>query len=185
MPALMLLVVISSGFGFSRKRRMLPVRVGIDQPVRRRVVDRRQHDRRARLALAMQADDAREVDLRQHVAVEHDDRFGQLIARAFDGARRAERRRLDDVADLDPELGTVAEDLLDAPRLVIEAQDDFVDLRNLLEQIDLIVEKRPVEDRDDWLGRVDGERPESGALSPGQKDRLHDNQRSYTHAPIR
>ena len=80
-----------------------------------------------------------------------------------------------------PELGAVAEDLLDAPRLVVEAEDDFVDLRHLLQQIDLVVEKRPVEDRNDRLGGVDGQRPEPRALAPGQKDRLHDNQRSYTH----
>ena len=79
-----------------------------------------------------------------------------------------------------PDVGAVAEDLLDAPRLVVEAQDDFVDLRHLLEQIDLIVEKRPVEDRNDRLGRVNGQRPQPRALAPGQKDRLHDNQRSYT-----
>ena len=157
------------------------IRVGFDQAVGRRIVDRRQDDRRARLALAVQPDDAREIDLRQHVAVEHDDRFGQLVARVLDGARRAERRGLDDVADLDPELGAVAEDLLDAARLVVEAEDDFVDLRNLLQQIDLIVEKRPVEDRNDRLRRVDRERPEPRALAPGQKDRLHDNHRSYTH----
>ena len=49
MPALMLLVVISSGFGFSRNRRMLPSPVGLDQAVGAGVVDRRQHDRRPRL----------------------------------------------------------------------------------------------------------------------------------------
>ena len=59
MPALMLLVVISSGFGFSRNRRMLPSRVGLDQAVGGRVVDRRQHDRRPGLPLAVQADDRR------------------------------------------------------------------------------------------------------------------------------
>ena len=79
-----------------------------------------------------------------------------------------------------PTLGAVAEDLLDPPRLVVQAQDDFVDLRHLLQQVDLVVEKRPVEDRNDRLRRVDGERPEPRALAPGEKDRLHDNQRSYT-----
>ena len=44
-----------------------------------------------------------EVDLGEHVAVEHDDRFGQLVARVLDGPGRAERRRLDDVANLDAE----------------------------------------------------------------------------------
>ena len=74
MPALIRLVVISSGFGFSRKRRMLPLRVGFDQPVGARVLHRRQHDGGAGLPLAVQPDDGAEVDLGQHVAVEHDDR---------------------------------------------------------------------------------------------------------------
>ena len=80
---------------------MLPRRVGFDQAVGGGVLDRRQDDRRARLALAVQADDRRQVDLRQHVAVEHDDRFGELVAGVLDRAGGAERRRLDDVADLD------------------------------------------------------------------------------------
>ena len=101
MPALIVLQVISSGFGFSRKRRMLPSRVGLDQPVRGRVVDRRQHDRRPRLALAVQPDDRGQIDLGQHVAVEDDDRLGAACRRRTDRAAGAERRRLDDVADLD------------------------------------------------------------------------------------
>src|SRR6185436_4917266 len=161
------------------------VRLRVDQPVRRRVVDRREDDRGARLPLAMQADDAGEVDLRQHVAVEDDDRFGQLVARVLDRAGRPERHGLDHVTDRDAEFRAVAEDLLDAPRLVIEAEDDFVDLRDLLQEIDLVVEERPVEDRNDRLRGVNRQRPESGSLSSGQEDCLHDNQRSYTLEPIR
>ncbi len=104
-----------------------------------------------------------------------------MVAGVLDGAGRAERRRLDDVADLDADVRAVAEDLLDAPRLIVEAQDDLIDLRHLLQQIDLVVKERPIEDGNDWLGGVDRQRPETGALSPRQKDRLHDNQRSYIH----
>ena len=74
------------------------------------------------------------------------------VAGVADGAAGAERRRLDDVADLDADVRAVAEDVLDAARLVVQAEDDFVDLRHLLEQIDLVVQKRPVEDRHDGLG---------------------------------
>ena len=133
----------------------------------------------------MQADDASQIDLREHVTVEDDNRFGQLVAGVLDGPRGSERRRLDDIPDFDPVFRSVAEDLLDAPRLVIEAQDDFVDFRNLLQEVDLIVEKRSIEDRNNRLRSVDREGSESGALAPGQKDRLHDNQRSYTLTPIR
>jgi hypothetical protein len=41
--------------------------------------DRRQDDRRLRLALAVQPQARREIDLGQHVAVEDDDRFGERV----------------------------------------------------------------------------------------------------------
>jgi hypothetical protein len=115
-------------------------------------------------------------------AVEDDDRFGQLVSRVLDRAGGAERRRFDDVPDLDARVRTVAEDLLDPPRLVVQAEDDFIDLRHLLQQIDLIVQEWPVEDRNDRLRRMNRERPQPGTLAPGKEDRLHDNQRSYSIA---
>ena len=131
MPALIVLQVISSSPGFSRNRLMLPSRVGLDQAVGARVVDRRQDDRRLRLALAVQPQHGRQIDLGQHVAVEDDDRFGERVPGVADGAAGAERHRLDDVADADAEPFAFAEDLLDAARLVIEAEDHLVDLRDL------------------------------------------------------
>src|SRR5262245_53732009 len=155
--------------------------VCLDEPVRRRIVDRGQDDRRARVPLPVKSNDAAEIDLRQHVAVEHDNRFRQLIAGVFDGARGSKRRGLDDVADLDSDVRPIPEDLLDPARLIIQTENDFIDLGHLLEKIDLVVQKWAIEDRNDRLWRVNGEWPESGSLAPGQKDRLHDDQRSYTH----
>ena len=103
MPALIVSQVISSAFGFSRNRWMLPSRVGFDQPVRASGLSTGVSTIVAlRLALAVQRDHGAEIDLRQHVAVEHDDRFAQRLAGVADGAGRAERRRLDDVADAEP-----------------------------------------------------------------------------------
>ncbi len=94
--------------------------------------------------------------------------------------RGAERDGLDDVAQLHAEAFAVAEDLLDAARLVVEAQDRLVDFRHLAQLIDLVIEKRPVEDRHDWLRRVHGQRAQARALPPGKQDGFHDNRRSYT-----
>src|SRR6185436_7650862 len=91
----------------------------------------------------------------------------------------AQWRGLDDVANLDAGLRAVAEDVLDPARLVVQAEDDFVDFRHLLQQVDLVVEERTVEYRDDGLRRVERERPEPRALAPDEKDGLHDNRRSY------
>jgi hypothetical protein len=129
--------------------------------------------------LAVQRDHRREVDLRQHVAVEHDHRFAQRLAGIAHRAGGAERRRLDDVADREPAVAAVAEDLLDPPRLVIQAEDDFVDLGHLLEQVELIVKERPVEDRDDRLRCVNRQRAQPRAFSPREQYRLHRNRQCY------
>ena len=180
MPALIVLQVISSSPGFSRKRRTLPSRVGLDQAVGARILDRRQHDRRLGLPLAVQPQHGAEVDLGQHVAVEDDHRLGQLIAGVADRAAGAERHRLDHVAEPQPQPVALAEDLLDPARLVVQAENRLVDLRHLPQQIDLVVEERAVEDRNDRLGRVDRERPQACALAPGEQNGLHVNH-DHTH----
>ena len=120
-----------------------------------------------------------EIDLRQHVAVEDDDRVVQRLARVSHGAASAERRRLDNVTDRQIGLAAVAEDLLDAPRLIVEAEDHLVDLRHLLQQIELIVEKGTIEDRNDRLGCVNRQRTQARALAPREQNRLHANHRCY------
>ena len=126
-----------------------------------------------RFPLAVQRDDRRKIDLRQHVAVEDDDRFAERFAGVAHGAGRAERRRLDDVADAEPGVAAVAEDLLDPARLIIEAEDHFVDLGHLLQQVELVMQKRPIEDRHDRFRRVNRQRAEPRAFAPGEQDRLH------------
>ena len=180
MPALIVSQVISSGFGFSRKRRDAAVGLGLDQAVGRRIVDRRQHDRRLGLALAMQRDDGVDVDAGHHVAVEDDERVVDALRGVANRAAGAERRRLDDVADAHAGAGAVAEHFFDAARLVVEAEDHLVDLRHLLEEIDLVVEERAIEDRHDGLGRMNRQRAEARAFAPGEQNGFHDKLPSYT-----
>ena len=116
---------------------------------------------------------ARQIDLRQDVAVEHDNRIGHALRGVPHAARGAERRRLDDVAEFDSSVLSVAEDLLDPLGLIVEAENDFVDLRYLLDEIELIVKKRPVEDRHDGFRSVNRERTKPRALAPDEKKRLH------------
>ena len=177
MPALIVSQVISCGLRLLEKPPDVRVRVGLDQAVGAGVVDRRQHDGGLGAALAVQGDDRAQVHLRQHVAVEHDDRLAQRLAGVADRAGRAERRRLDDVFQAEPGVAAVAEDFLDPARLVVEAEDDLVDLGHLLQQVELKLQKRPIEDRDDRFGRVDRERTKSRALAPGEENRLHASHR--------
>ena len=99
----------------------------------------------------MQLHDRVDVDARHDVAVEDDQRVGDALRRIANRAAGAERRRLDHVAQPHARAGALAEDLFDAARLVVEAEDDLVDLGHLLQQIDLIVQERAVEDRNDGL----------------------------------
>ena len=105
---------------------------------------------------AMEADDGGKVDLREHVAVEDDDRLGELIAGVSDGAAGTEWHRFDDVAHAQAESFAFADDLLDAARLVVQAENDLVDLGHLSQQVDLVIEEGAVEDRDDRLRRMNG-----------------------------
>ena len=72
-----------------------------------------------------------------------------------------------------PASRAVAEHLLDPARLVVEAEDHLVDLGHLLQQVDLVVEERPLENRDDRLRRVQRERAQARAFAPGEEDGLH------------
>src|SRR4029077_15974737 len=65
------------------------VRIRFDEPVRARVLDRRQNDRRFCLTLPMQLYYGTKVYLREHVAVEDDDRVVQRLAGVADGATGA------------------------------------------------------------------------------------------------
>ena len=127
----------------------------------------------------MQPEHGAEVDLGQYVPVEHNDRLGQRVAGVADRAAGAKRHRLDHVADADAQPLALAEDLFDPPRLVVETEDDLVDLRDLLQQVDLVVEEWPIQDRHDRFRRVHRERPQPRALAAGEEDSLHDNLLSY------
>ena len=80
---------------------------------------------------------------------------------------------LTDNGVLDRAMRLEPEHFFDAARLVIETENDLVDLRHTLDQIELIVEKRSVEDGHDRFGLVNRERAEACALAPCEQDGLH------------
>ena len=133
----------------------------------------------------MQPQHCGEVDLGQDVAVEHDDRVLQRISGVPHGAGGAERHRLDDVAQPDTETLALAEHLFDSTRLIVEAEDDLVDFRHLFEQINLVIQKRTIQDRNDGFRRVDRERPQPGALAAGEQNRFHVSASFYQQAGLK
>ena len=115
-----------------------------------------------------------QIDRGEHVAVEHDDRLAARLAGGkLDPAARAERRRFDHVAQVDAEIAAVAEDFLDPPRLIVQAENDLVDFGDLAQQINLVLQKWTVEDRNDGLRGVERQRPKPRALASGQENRFH------------
>ena len=117
----------------------------------------------------MQLDELGEIELGQHVSIEYHDRVGNALARIAYAARGAERTRLHHVADLDAGLASVAEDVFDALGLVIEAQNHLVYFRHALDEVELVVQKRTVEDRNDRFRRVNGERTQARTLASDQQ----------------
>src|SRR4029453_17566086 len=93
----------------------IAVRVGLDEPVRARVVNRRQDDGRLGAALPMQPEYGAEVNLGQHITVEDHDRIGQRVARIADRAPGAERHGLDHIAKTDTQAGALPENLFHSP----------------------------------------------------------------------
>src|SRR5206468_12902481 len=130
---------------------------------------RSQYDRGLGEPLTVQVDELGEIELGQHVSIEHHQRVGDALARIAYAAGGAERARLHHVADLDAGLASVAEDVFDALGLVIEAQNHLVDFRHALDEVELIIQKRTVEDRYDRFGRVDGERTQARTLASDQQ----------------
>ena len=152
-------------------------RVRLDEPVGPRVLDRCQDDGGLGLALPVEPEHCAEIHLGQHVPIEHDDGFGQRVARIADRATGPERHGFDDVAELDSETFALAEDFFDSARLIVQAENHLVYLWHLAQQVDLVVEERPVEDRHDGLRRVDGEGSQASALTASEQDGLHSNPR--------
>jgi hypothetical protein len=96
---------------------------------------------------------------------------------AANGTSRPERRRLDRL-QASPRLQvTTRLHFLDPAWLVVQAENDLVDFRDLLQQVELKLQERPVENRDDGFGCVNRKRTQSRALAPSEENRLHTSHR--------
>ena len=133
----------------------------------------------------MQIDDGAEVDARQHVAVEDDDGAVEVRRGEFDGPAGTERLGLDQIADPRPARTPFGRYALDGIGLVVEAQYDFVDLREPGEQVELVVQERPVEDWHHGLRRAERERAQAGAEAAHQQDGLHGIRVQYGPLAVR
>ena len=114
-----------------------------------------------------------QVGARQHVAVEHHRGVvPQLGRHVGDAAAGAQRLVLDDVVDLQAELGPVAELRLEHRRLVRGAQHDVLDARRGDPRQQVGQERQPG-GRQHRLGCRQRQRPQPGALTADQNDGVH------------
>jgi hypothetical protein len=155
------------------------IRVGLDEPVRRGVLHRREHDSGAGGALSMQTQHGVHVHGRHDIAVEDNERVRYPLGRVPNRAAGAERRRLDNVAQPYACALAIPEHLLDTPRLVVQAQNDLINFRHLAQKVNLVVQKRPIEDGHDRLRRMNRQRAEARPLAAGKQNGLHDNRLCY------
>ena len=107
---------------------------------------------------------AGQVEAGQDVAVEDEERPADVPLDVLEGAGGAERLVLDDVGELHPEAGAVAEVLGDRLREVAGRQDRFVD-PGLLQSRQRPFEERDPADRDHRFRRAIGQRPQPRPLA--------------------
>ena len=113
--------------------------------------------RQAALGLVVRAHGA-QVEARENVAVEHEERARDVLLDVLEGAGGTEGRFLDHVADLQAEAAAVAEPAGDRFGQIAGREDDVVDA-GLFETDEGAFEERHVHDRDHGLGGLQRERP--------------------------
>ena len=98
--------------------------------------------------------------------------MAQLLRHVGDGAAGTQRFVLDDIVDLQAQLGPVAELRLEHPRLVRGAQHDMLDAR-VGDPRQKVGQKRQASGRQHRLGRRQRQRPKARAHAADQYDRVH------------
>ena len=115
----------------------------------------------------------REVDVREHVAVQDEQALLEqaLVVREPHRAGRAERDLLVDVAQPHAALD-VAEHVVYGVREEAEREDRLVDTVTM-QPVEHERQERAARQRQHRLRRRQGQRPQPRALAPGEDERLH------------
>ena len=148
------------------------VLVGDDDAELERVVDRLQPDRHRRLLLAVEVDEASEVDVAQRVAGDDEERVVEAACGETHRSGRSGRRLLDRVREVDAERLAGAEVAPDRLRQERDRDDDVLEAVPL-EQLDDVLHARLPDDRDERLRLIRRERTQARALAARHDDGLH------------
>ena len=114
--------------GFSTKAVMRPSASWTTQPNARRIVDANEVQRPMPPFSLMVLTHRAQIEARENVAVEHEERAGDVLLDVLERAGRAERRLLDHVRDLHAEARAVAEVIDDRLRHVAGREDHVANL---------------------------------------------------------
>ena len=157
--------------GFSTKSRHRAVLVEHHQAVGAGVGDRHQRQRRAGSGGLVLGELGAEVDVGEHVAVEHQEALVEHRLGELHGAGGAARLGLLDVAQADPQPRAVAEHAADALGHEPAREDHVVDAV-AAQPLEHERDEGPVDQPHDRLGDVRGQRAQAGAFAAGQDHRL-------------
>jgi hypothetical protein len=124
------------------------------------------------LAVAVQGDQALEVDVDEHVAVEDQEGAVQQVGQALDRPRGPHRGVLGGQHDLDPGLAGLGQELVEGLGQVHGRQHDLGEATGG-ELAKGVEQERLVGERDQRLGPGAGQRAQAGAEPSGENDGLH------------
>ena len=158
------------------------VLVEMHEAVGARVGDRHERERRLRAGPLVLGDLRAQVDVREHVAVEHQEALVEHRLGELQRAGRAARVGLLDEAQADPQPGAVAEHVAHARREKAAGHDHVVD-PVLAQPLEHERDERPVDQRHDGLGHGRGQRAQPRALAADEDHGLHQPPRRAARLP--
>ena len=143
-----------------------------DEAVGAGVLDRDERQRRRGLGALVLGDLRGQVDVGEHVAVEHEEALLEQRLGELQRAGGAARVGLLDVAQAQPVRRAVAEDVAHGRGQVAHRHHHVVDAVDL-QPLEHVGQERPVDQRDDRFGDRGRQRPEPGPLAADEDHRLH------------
>ena len=155
-----------------------PVLAGDHDAVFEWIRDVDEGERHRRAPLAVERDDLRQIDVRERVARDDQERAIEIRGELPHRAARAERRLLDAVAQAHPNAPAVAVAVLDDRGEVLEGDEGLLD-PVALEELEDVPEARLVDDGHHWLGTVDRQRSKTAPLAARHDDGLHRPESSW------
>ena len=141
----------------------------LDETVRRRIGDREEVDGGSRPAFFVEGQHRGQIDVREDVAVQHEDAATHQVDGVPHASPGPERLPLHRVPQADAVRGAITEHPAHLVHHVGAGQHHVGDAV-APKQLQLVREKRHVQERDDGLRRAESERPEPRALAAREDD---------------